>query len=103
MLTDHQLVIAVLDQSEYWQTEEFEADTRSSFVHLRKNFVLDKSRSATIIFLPSPFTAFLAADAHRFNTPVSKKLEDNPYCYVPESADDFISIHCLGSNGPRSS
>lgn len=54
-----------------------------------------------ILTLSSARKSFLAVRAEWFNTYVSKTLAKTHEFYITEFADDFNSLHCLGSNGPR--
>lgn len=95
-----QFVEAVRHFAEYWHPKGSEKDTQTSSVDLRKD-LLDMFREATRIFLLSSLSKiFLAIDTHWYNTFISKNLGDTQDCYVQELANDFESIHRLGSDGP---
>lgn len=81
--------------------KEFEIDTESESVEARQNFFFSMSHSATqTLTLPCVSKSFLAIQADGLSTSVLKSLRDLHDCYVPEFADDFKSLHCLGSNDP---
>lgn len=96
--TTIQLAGSVRQLAKYWPLEKLKVDTTSSSAKLRKQLVLDKSRSITgISFYLALTTNFLDRKEHRFNTFLSRSLEDIHDCYVAELADDSKSILRLGS------
>lgn len=100
-IATNQLIGSIRQFAQYWFSEEFQVDTESDSIEARKFFVFTVHRTATrILTLPSTLKSFLAIRADCFNTYVSKSLGNIHDCYIAELADDFRSLHCLGSNGP---
>lgn len=78
-----QLIEDVRQSTEYWHLDEFEVDAKSSFLDLRRKFVIDiLCAAASIVTRPSLSTAFPAIDTYWFSTFVSRNFGDIQDSYI---------------------